>query len=265
MQNDTQTWYLTASEGFRRGGINAVPTEGPFIEESGWVPFSSDSVKNFEVGTKGVGNYVNYDNVSIYNIIWSDPQLNTETQNYSFYAVINGDKAETKGLDIELQGSVGQFDWDIGYASNSSSLKADLLTPASIPQIYANNGDELPGTPRNMMNAGIAHTGYLTSGWGIVSRANIYYQSDMKNHLNRNSRFAEDLDGFKIVDVSSTFFVEDMYISLFVKNVLNERGVTAVFTDDGFGPDPSQGFFGSNDREFIALPRTFGISIEKSF
>ena len=164
-----------------------------------------------------------------------------------------------------MQGSVGQFDWDIGYASNSSSLKADLLTPASIPQIYANNGDELPGTPRNMMNAGIAHTGYLTSGWGIVSRANIYYQSDMKNHLNRNSRFAEDLDGFKIVDVSSTFFVEDMYISLFVKNVLNERGVTAVFTDDGFGPDPSQGFFGSNDREFIALPRTFGISIEKSF
>ena len=265
MQNDTQTWYLTASEGFRRGGINAVPTEGPFIEESGWVPFSSDSVKNFEVGTKGVGNNGIYYNVSFYNILWSDPQLNTDTPNYSFYAVINGDKAETKGLDIELQGSVGQFDWDIGYASNSSSLKADLLTPASIPQIYANNGDELPGTPRNMMNAGIAHTGYLTSGWGIVSRANIYYQSDMKNHLNRNSRFAEDLDGFKIVDVSSTFFVEDMYISLFVKNVLNERGVTAVFTDDGFGPDPSQGFFGSNDREFIALPRTFGISIEKSF
>ena len=65
--------------------------------------------------------------------------------------------------------------------------------------------------------------------------------------------------------MSSTIFKDDFYISLFIKNVSNERGVTAVFKSDAFGPNPSEGFYGSNDREFIALPRTIGISIEKSF
>ena len=56
-----------------------------------------------------------------------------------------------------------------------------------------------------------------------------------------------------------------MYISLFIKNVANERGVTGMFKSEAFGPDPSSGFYGSNDREFIALPRTIGISIDKTF
>ena len=38
-----------------------------------------------------------------------------------------------------------------------------------------------------------------------------------------------------------------------------------MFKSAAFGPDPSTGFYGSNDREFIALPRTVGISIDKVF
>ena len=50
--------------------------------------------------------------MSIYRIDWNDPQKNTDTPNYSFYT-INGDEAQTTGLDIELKGSVGQIDWDL--------------------------------------------------------------------------------------------------------------------------------------------------------
>ena len=46
---------------------------------------------------------------------------------------------------------------------------------------------------------------------------------------------------------------------------MNERGVTGMFKSEKFGPNPAEGFYGSNDREFIALPRTVGISIEISF
>ena len=52
MPKENQTWYATVSEGFRRGGVNAVPTEGSFIEEAGWVPFASDSVLNLEFELK---------------------------------------------------------------------------------------------------------------------------------------------------------------------------------------------------------------------
>ncbi len=265
MPSQNQTWYGTISEGFRRGGLNAVPTEGTFTEEEGWVPFNSDSVLNLEIGTKGVSSNGIFYNISLYQVNWNDPQLNTDTPNYSFYAVINGDEAKTMGLDVELSGTVGKLDWNLGYARNSSDLKEDLLTPASTPLVYAQSGDKLPGSPENMLNAGIAHTNYFSNGWGIVNRANLYFQSEMKNHLNNDSRYAQELNDFKIADMSSTIFKDDFYISLFIKNVSNERGVTAVFKSDAFGPNPSEGFYGSNDREFIALPRTIGISIEKSF
>ena len=93
----------------------------------------------------------------------------------------------------------------------------------------------------------------------------MYYQSDMKNHLSTNVGYSQQLDSFTIGDVSATFFNDDMYVSLFIKNLMNERGVTGMFKSESFGPNPAEGFYGSNDREFIALPRTVGISIEKSF
>ena len=87
----------------------------------------------------------------------------------------------------------------------------------------------------------------------------------MENHLSTNTSFNENLDSFSIIDFSSTLFNDDMYVSLFIKNITNERGVTGMFKSAAFGPDPSTGFYGSNDREFIALPRTVGISIDKVF
>ena len=265
MPEENQTWYATISEGFRRGGINAVPTEGTFIEEEGWVPFDSDRVLNYEFGRKGVTDSKIYYNLSFYKVLWKDPQLNTDTPNYSFYAVINGDKAETQGIDVELKGTIGKLDWDFGYARNKSELTGDLFTPASTPLLYAPNGTSLPGTPENMLNAGLAYTSYFNNGWGVVHRGNLYHQSDMKNHLSTSQSYNEDLESFSILDISSTLFSDDIYISLFIKNVANERGVTGMFKSEAFGPDPSSGFYGSNDREFIALPRTVGISIDKTF
>jgi len=116
-----------------------------------------------------------------------------------------------------------------------------------------------------MLNAGLAYTTYLDNGWGLVHRANIYHQSEMQNHLSSSTDYNQDLDAFSIGDFSSTLFNDDMYISFFIKNITNERGVTGMFKSEAFGPDPSSGFYGSNDREFIALPRTIGISIDKSF
>ena len=56
-----------------------------------------------------------------------------------------------------------------------------------------------------------------------------------------------------------------MYVSLFIKNMTNERGTTGAFLNEAFGPQPSQGFYGSNSREFFALPRTIGFSISRGF
>jgi|TARA_B110000914_G_scaffold210182_1_gene209132 iron complex outermembrane receptor protein len=261
---DNVTYFATMSEGFRRGGVNAVPTEGTFVEEAGWVPFQSDTVTNLEIGVKGfIGD--TYYNMSLYNITWDNPQLNTSTPIYGYYAVINGQEAETKGMDIELQGVVGSLDWNIGYAFNDTNLTEDLYTPASIPVLYASKGAKLPGSPEHMINIGLAYTHYFKSGIGVAQRMDYYSQSDTRNYIGENSQYDAKFDGFRIINMSSTFFQDNTYLSIFVKNIGNERGVTGAFLNPAFGPSPSQGFYGSNNREFFALPRTVGISLNRTF
>ncbi len=264
---DSQSYFFTISEGFRRGGVNAVATAGTFIEEESWVPFKSDTVRNVELGVKGVLDDGTFYNVSYYSVDWTDPQLNTATPTYGYYAVINGESAQTDGFDVEVSGSKGALDWDLGYAYNNSRLTADLYTPASTPTLYASSGATLPGSPEHTFNLNLAHTSYpeIIPGVGLVSRLDYYAQSSTRNYIGENSLYDATFDGFDIVNLSATAFKDDFYVSLFVKNVKNERGVTGAFLNPAFGPQPSQGFYGSNAREFFALPRTIGVAISKSF
>ena len=83
-------------------------------------------------------------------------------------------------------------------------------------------------------------------------------------NLDRASHLIKELvrDGDNFVGKAK---IMDTPMGNIVKNLMNERGVTGMFKSESFGPNPAEGFYGSNDREFIALPRTVGISIEKSF
>ena len=264
-----QHFFLTSSEGFRRGGVNAVPTDGPLAEDLGWVPFESDSVQNIEFGVKGTMDNGTYYNVSYYLVEWENPQLNTATPINGYYAVINGDEAETNGFDVELSGTVGNFDWGFGYAYNQSRLTSDLFTPADIPVLYAKSGAKLPGSPEHTLNLNLARTRYFSGRGGIfsgfVNRLDIYAQSETRNYIGSDPLYDAEFEDFRISNASTTFFNDSFYVSLFIKNISNERGITGAFLNNAFGPNPSQGFYGSNSREFYALPRTVGITINRAF
>ena len=264
-----QHYFLTSSEGFRRGGVNAVPTDGPLAEDLGWVPFESDSVQNIEFGVKGTMDNGTYYNVSYYLVEWENPQLNTATPINGYYAVINGDEAETNGFDVELSGTVGNFDWGFGYAYNQSRLTSDLFTPADTPVLYAKSGAKLPGSPEHTLNLNLARTRYFSGRGGIfsgfVNRLDIYAQSETRNYIGSDPLYDAEFEDFRISNASTTFFNDSFYVSLFIKNISNERGITGAFLNNAFGPNPSQGFYGSNGREFYALPRTVGITINRAF
>ena len=264
-----QHFFLTSSEGFRRGGVNAVPTDGPLAEDLGWVPFESDSVQNIEFGVKGTMDNGTYYNVSYYLVEWENPQLNTATPINGYYAVINGDEAETNGFDVELSGTVGNFDWGFGYAYNQSRLTSDLFTPADTPVLYAKSGAKLPGSPEHTLNLNLARTRYFSGRGGIfsgfVNRLDLYAQSETRNYIGSDPLYDAEFEDFRISNASTTFFNDSFYVSLFIKNISNERGITGAFLNNAFGPNPSQGFYGSNSREFYTLPRTVGITINRAF
>ena len=266
---DDDLFYATISEGYRRGGNNGVPTIGRFANDPGWVIYSSDTVTNLEFGIKGTWGDMRYD-VSAFSMDWDDPQFNTSAPNGSFFAVVNGDEAETQGLEVQLSGPIGdKFSYAFGYAYVDAELSADTFTPINIftgvEELVAEDGTPLPGIAENSLNLALEYTTSLTSALSLTLRTDGFYQSKTQNTLDPSISQAGVFPGFSIWDLSATLGADQWYVALFAKNVFNEEGATGAFTPDAFGTVPAAEFYGSSARQFMALPRTVGVSLNYDF
>ncbi len=81
------------------------------------------------------------------------------------------------------------------------------------------------------------------------------------------SRQFAKLDSFQIWNLSGNFTWESWNASLYVKNIFNDKGSTGTYTalTGGANTDPTQNVYGSNQRDFIGLPRTFGLVVGYKF
>ena len=265
---DDDLFYLTISEGFRRGGNNAVPTIGFFANDIGWTSYDSDTVINYEWGIKGNIDTIRYD-LSTFLIDWRQPQFNTSTPAGYFFAVVNGDEAKTQGIELQLYGSISDnLNYAFGYALVDAKLSKELVEPADntgTPIFIASPGAQLPGVPEHALNLAIDYFRTLPNGIDIALRLDGFYQSETQNIINENSLQSVEFDAFEIWDTSASIIIDNWTSSLFFKNIFNESGVTGSFTPEAFGTQPAAGFYGSNSRNFIALPRTIGIAINYQF
>ena len=78
------------------------------------------------LGVKGkVENFVY--NTDVFYVDWSDPQLNTSTTNWGFFAVQNGKSATTKGIEAQIDGytAIGITEW---ATYTEATLGADLIS-----------------------------------------------------------------------------------------------------------------------------------------
>jgi outer membrane receptor protein involved in Fe transport len=122
--NEDTNLYATWSQGFRNGGVNALPTVG-FIDETlgGTFPninqFSADKVDNYEIGVKGflADRTLRY-SAALYFIDWQDPQARITGFNSGVDGVSNATAdAESQGLELELDGVIGEhWTYSLGYA-----------------------------------------------------------------------------------------------------------------------------------------------------
>jgi outer membrane receptor protein involved in Fe transport len=265
--SDDHLLYATWSEGFRRGGANAVPLSGIWANDPIWQRYEPDEVDNYEVGIKGSTGMFSY-TASLFYVDWSNIQLNDASTNGGFFAAINGGDASTQGLELELIGHAGDsLNWNFGYAYVNAELDSDLFKPDDFDQSnpIAFKGDRLPGTSEHTVNLGLSHARDLASGRSLVSRLNGYYQSDTENHINRDPRFARNIGGFSIWDASLALVEDRWTVTLYAKNLFNEEGITGLFTNQYMGTDPSQNYFGNGSKQFLSLPRTIGLALSFGF
>ncbi|MGD1956538.1 MAG: TonB-dependent receptor domain-containing protein, partial [Sphingomonadales bacterium] len=267
---DDDLIYATFSEGYRRGGSNGVPTIGQFANNPEWLIFESDTATNYEIGTKGTFLGVRYDLAAFW-INWDNPQFNTSTPNGFFFAVANAQEAQSRGVELQFSGSLleDRLNYSFGYTFVDAELTEDFIAPPGFGltegTFVAADGAPLPGVAKHSINVAADYTIEMTADLNFISRVDWFYQSSTQNVLDQGVLNSDEFGGFSIWDVTLTVAAESWNAAFFMKNVFDERGVTGAFTPDAFGPNPAADFFGSNSREFIALPRTFGLAFNYGF
>ncbi len=259
--------YGTISEGYRRGGTNAVPLSGVFAEDPVWQRYDSDSVTNYEIGIKGTTGR-GFFNVDFFYVDWKDIQLNTATTNWAFFAAQNGGKAHTTGIEAEYDLFFGEG-WHVnaGYAYIDGELDDALYSPTDPDEMFpiAPDGTPLPGLAKNTLNVTLDNTFTLANGWDWTNRVSGYWQSSMENSILQSPSFAYKLDGFTLWDFNSTLVSDNWAVTLFVKNMFNEKGVVGIFKEQYMGTDPAQNYYGNGSKEYIARPRTIGLNVRYNF
>lgn len=257
-----QLLYAVYSEGYRRGGTNAVPTTGTFAEPAAYQVYDADRSTNYEIGIKGQQKGFRYGATAFY-LDWDTPQLSTATPIWGFYATVNGKSARSYGLELEAQGTVGDhFRYGGGYTYVNAELTAPLSLAGVAPAFTVPEGTKLPGTPEHSINLFADYTTLVDTGIVFVARADAFWQSETENALSVSTRFAETLDAFAVFNASASLQFENVDATLWVKNIFDEDAVTGVYTEAYMGtrPVPSN-YYGNGSKELIALPRTIGVSI----
>jgi iron complex outermembrane recepter protein len=258
--NDQAMIYATISEGYRRGGANVAPQVGFFAENPEWQTYDSDTVTNYELGIKGSTNTLRY-SVAAFFVDWQDVQLNTATPNWGFFAAQNGDEAETKGLELELEGQLGErLSYNLGYTYLDAELTSDLVRPDN-GALIAPDGTRLPGSADHTFSAALQYEQQFQGNLRWRSNIGVYYQDETENVINQSARFKQTLDDFSIINASSSLEGDVWTATLWVRNLTDEAGVTGVYKEEYMGTDPAQNYYGNGAKQLYSQPRTIGISI----
>jgi iron complex outermembrane recepter protein len=258
--------YATYSQGFRHGGINALPIGACiFCESEAIVPYRSDTVDNLEVGLKGTsGNWLRY-SLAAYEEYWNDIQIQAFGQ-AGDPAVVNGKTARTQGLEAELTAQLGR-EWSttLGYSLTDAKLTAnfsvlDVVNGSTYVIVTGNDGDRLPYVPRQTLTGDLAYTHALGGDMTVEAHADAAYRSSVTTQLNSSILGYQVLGGFTTLNASAGMkFGSAWHARLFVDNLTNIQGVTSAGPLLRIYDDPRYRV------QNVMRPRTVGLGVDYQF
>jgi iron complex outermembrane receptor protein len=249
--------YLTWSEGFRRGGVNALPIGSCFFcETPALLTYKPDEARNTELGIKGsFGANTSY-TFTLYNINWSNPQIESNTLLGGFGFVTNGVSARSRGAEGELDLPLSTTTkLELGYSYSDAVLTAGF-TAGVVPDLVGEAGDRLPNVSKQQATVAVDHSQALGHNREFHARLDASYRSDFWTAL-PGSPFATDLPGFALVNARVGLgFGRAWRLDAFVNNITNQEAATSVSTVPG--PEHDRAYF-------VGRPRTVGAEVNYSF
>jgi iron complex outermembrane receptor protein len=259
--------YATYSEGFRRGGTNPLPLNGPFATLPTYQTFAPDFARNYEVGFKGtlLERRLRYD-ADAYLIDFRDFQFNTININ-GYPAVYNGSYARSKGVELQLESAVtDSLNSSIGYAytdaRNTQELQRyDLASYALIPsfggtgQLYQlfnlPAGARLAGVPERSATFAVD---YAVLHKRVLLHVDGAYRSWAPGDINVTSPFYWAEPSSFITNARATLRLDqNMSCDLFVNNITSETAYS--------GAANVQSIINPYSFRDVTRPRTIGITL----
>jgi outer membrane receptor protein involved in Fe transport len=250
--------YATWSQGFRRGGVNALPLSelgGSYTTNPGLFKLKPDTANNYEVGVKGtVQNRIRY-SAAIYDIQWHDIQEGAQLTPLVLPGAVNIGDGYSRGVELELSASVtDHLAAQLGYTYDKTkitSISSLAVAGLSVPPPAV--GSRLPGTPESSLALGLEY-GHVQVGPGEMRFAvNGHYQSSIIPAL---SATVPTVGGYTMWDARTSYAVDHWSASLYVNNLTNAIGINSY-------TDPSN--VGNRYSALVSTPRTFGLTLGYSF
>jgi outer membrane receptor protein involved in Fe transport len=250
--------YATWSQGFRRGGVNALPPTEPavgYVTPPGLLRVSPDTADNYEIGFKGTWqDRVRY-SVAIFDVEWHNFQEGAALTPLVVPGAINVGDASSRGVETEIFARLtGHLDLQLDYTYDQTKLKsvsALALEGLSVPPPAV--GSPLPGTPKSSASLGLEY-GHIEV-WTAELRfaVDLRYQSAVVPAL---SSTIPIVPGYTMANARVEVERDHWRTTLYVDNFTNQVGVNSY-------TDPAS--YGQHYQAIVSRPRTVGLTVGYSF
>lgn len=255
----TNLVYATWSQGFRRGGVNALPpTElgGSFVTPPALSKLAPDTANNYEIGAKGtIDNRLRY-STAIFDIQWHNIQEGVDLTPLVLPGALNIGNGYSRGLELEVEDLLtDHLSANIDYTYDQTKLTS-LSALFQVPNSSfapAPAGGPLPGTPKNSLAVGLeyGHVEFAGGEWRYA--INAHYQSVVIPSL---SATVPTVPGFTMVNTRLSYAHSHWLTTLYVNNLTNNLGITSI-------QDPA--LFGNRAQSIVSQPRTVGLTVAYKF
>ncbi len=272
--------YATYSEGFRRGGANAVESGGYFASLPLYQTFTPDVAKNYEIGVKGSAfeHRLRFSG-DIYRIDLNDFQFDANNLS-GFPVTFNGKRARSQGVELELQAALTHStSMTVGYGYTDAKVTQTFdvqdyppyaLYPAlggtgQVASIFGapiTAGTPLPGVPKNTASASLDQVLHLTTGARDLGALTL--------HIDGAYRSASD----GAISPSSAYFwvIPSSFIGNFraIWDATDKTSYQAYINNFTSSPGYSGGAYAQAFENYarfrnVARPRTYGLQIRYKF
>lgn len=252
--NDEVLAYVTASQGFRGGGLNALSE--PF--EPIPTAFKPDSLWNYEAGAKGrlFDGKLDYQ-VDAFAIFWYNIQIQETTADGAFSFTGNAGNAVVKGLEFEFDAHPIRY---LTASFAGSLTDAYLSEGATKAQAAANptlglTGEQLPEVAPFQFNVGLNYTAPLPvpGDWKGTAAADISYRGAENSYFTANA-FDLPLRPYTLLNMRVGVSTGPWSGTLFVRNLTDDRAQISAINSS---QDP--------DALLTVRPRTVGVSVTRTF